>query len=49
MPILETKRLLLRIFSLEDLDDMTHINQDPKVMQHFPVTITRDETKKLRF
>ena len=46
-PILETKRLILRVFSLEDLDYMTHINQDTKVMQHFPATLTRDETKKL--
>lgn len=45
--ILETKRLILRVFCLADLNDMTRINKDPKVMQYFPSTLTRDETKKL--
>lgn len=45
--ILETKRLILRVFCLADLNDMTRINKDPKVMQYLPGTLTRDETKRL--
>jgi RimJ/RimL family protein N-acetyltransferase len=45
MKILETKRLILRTFTENDLEAMTHINQDPKVMKYFPSIGTRAETK----
>lgn len=44
--VLQTKRLRLRVFSLEDLENMTRINQDSNVMQYFPSTLAREETKK---
>lgn len=47
MKILETERLLLRTFKESDLDAMTAINQDPKVMQHFPSLLDQEQTAKL--
>ena len=36
MKILETDRLILRIWNDNDLQPMLAINQDPKVMEYFP-------------
>jgi RimJ/RimL family protein N-acetyltransferase len=45
MKILETKRLILRTFTENDLDAMTRINQDSRVMQYFPSPGNRKQTK----
>ena len=45
MIILKTKRLILRIFKDEDLDPMTQINQDPKVMEYFPALGNKEQTR----
>lgn len=45
MKILETDRLILRTLEMSDLDEMTKINQDPKVMQHFPSLENKEETR----
>ena len=34
--IIETNRLILRTWQKSDLQPMTKINQDPKVMEYFP-------------
>jgi len=44
MKILETDRLLLRIFQKCDCDAMTLINQDPKVMEYFSAVSDRKQT-----
>lgn len=36
MIVLETKQLILRTWRDDDLEPMTAINQDPKVMEYFP-------------
>lgn len=45
MKVLETQRLLLRDFNLEDLDAMTAINQDPLVMKYFPSIGDKEQTE----
>ncbi len=45
MKILETDRLILRTFEMTDLDAMTKINQDPKVMEFFPGLQDKEQTK----
>jgi RimJ/RimL family protein N-acetyltransferase len=47
MKLLETKRLILRTFTKNDLDSMTRINQDPKVMKYFPSIGNRTQTQAL--
>ena len=47
MIILETKRLILRTWIAADLDPMSAINQDPKVMEYFPATQDIAQTKTL--
>lgn len=47
MKILETERLTLRTFAESDIDAMTLINQDPKVMEHFPSLLDQEQTTKL--
>ncbi|CDZ77330.1 hypothetical protein BN59_01613 [Legionella massiliensis] len=47
MNILETERLILRTFVVGDLDDMTAINQDPKVCEYLPQIGNREETTAL--
>jgi RimJ/RimL family protein N-acetyltransferase len=44
MKILETKRLILRTWQQSDLEPMTKINLDPKVMEYFPSTFKKQET-----
>lgn len=47
MQILETTRLKLRTFTLDDVDAMHAINSDPLVMQYFPSIPSYEETRQL--
>lgn len=42
--IIETPRLILRTFQEGDKEPFIKINQCQKVMEHFPKTLTKDET-----
>ena len=42
--VLETDRLLLRHFTLDDVDDLLGIFSDPEAMRHYPATKGRQET-----
>jgi [ribosomal protein S5]-alanine N-acetyltransferase len=44
--ILETQRLYLRKFTLEDTDDLLLLFEDPVAMQYFPSTRNREETRE---
>lgn len=44
---LTTERLGLRAFRADDLDDFAAMNADPRVMEHFPATLDREESKGL--
>lgn len=44
MKILETQRLILRLFEMTDLDAMAKIDTDPKVCQFLPALGTREQT-----
>ena len=41
---LETERLTLRSFTMDDLDDVAAMNADARVMEYFPATLSRDES-----
>jgi len=41
---LETPRLRLRRWRAEDLEPFAALNADPEVMEHFPSTLSREET-----
>jgi RimJ/RimL family protein N-acetyltransferase len=41
---LETPRLWLRRWRPEDLEPFAALNADPEVMEHFPSTLSREET-----
>ncbi len=43
--ILETKRLILREWKDEDIPAFAAMNQDPKVMEFFPSTLTPEESE----
>lgn len=45
--IIETKRLILRTWKKSDLKPMIQINQDPRVMEFFPSTLTQKKTEEL--
>jgi len=45
--IIETKRLILRPWSKEDLEPFAELNADPYVMEHFPSTLSHAESDKL--
>lgn len=45
MLILETKRLIIRVFEESDLDALSTINRDPLVMEYFPALEKREETR----
>ncbi|MDF1828131.1 MAG: GNAT family N-acetyltransferase [Legionellaceae bacterium] len=45
--IIETDRLILRRWTNNDFKPMVDINQDPKVMEYFPRTLTQEETQQL--
>lgn len=43
-PVLKTPRLCLREWREEDLEPFAKLNADPRVMEHFPGVLTRDES-----
>jgi RimJ/RimL family protein N-acetyltransferase len=47
IPILETARLVLRLWRDEDLAPFARMNADPRVMRHFPSVLTRQESDLL--
>jgi RimJ/RimL family protein N-acetyltransferase len=44
LPMLSTPRLLLRPWRDDDLPAFAALNADPRVMEHFPSTLTRDRS-----
>ncbi len=46
-PTLTTPRLLLRPWRDDDLEPFAALNADCRVMQHFPKTLTREESDQL--
>jgi RimJ/RimL family protein N-acetyltransferase len=46
-PGVQTERLLLRAFLDRDREPFAAMNADPRVMEHFPGTLTRDESDAL--
>lgn len=47
MPKIETPRLSLRPWNMDDLDAFAGMNADPQVMRHFPSVMTRAESEAL--
>lgn len=41
---LETERLIMRPLTMDDLDDVAAMNNDARVMEFFPTTLTREES-----
>ena len=46
-PRLETERLTLREFRAGDREPFARMNADPRVMEHFPGLLTREESDEL--
>ena len=46
MIVIETPRLILRHFTLNDVEDLTAIHNDPIVMEFYPRKRTYEETKQ---
>ncbi|SCL29045.1 Protein N-acetyltransferase, RimJ/RimL family [Micromonospora rhizosphaerae] len=46
-PLLRTGRLILRRWQHGDREPFAAMNADPEVMEHFPATMTRDESDAL--
>jgi [ribosomal protein S5]-alanine N-acetyltransferase len=44
---METKRLILRELTMEDLEGLHKIFSDPESMRHYPKPFTLEETKKM--
>jgi RimJ/RimL family protein N-acetyltransferase len=44
---LKTERLLLRRWRTEDREPFAALNGDPRVMEHFPAVLTRDQSDEL--
>ena len=44
LPELQTERLLLRTWHEEDREPFAALNADPRVMEHFPKLLTREES-----
>lgn len=47
IPELRTERLLLRAWTDDDLEPFAAMNADPAVMEHFPSTLSRDESDQM--
>ena len=43
--IIETDRLILRLWKSEDLPFFTEMNKDPRVMRYFPAILTDEQTE----
>lgn len=43
---LDTERLILRHWRDEDIEPFAALNADPKVMEHFPTTLSREQTEQ---
>ncbi|HEY9775886.1 MAG TPA: GNAT family N-acetyltransferase [Planktothrix sp.] len=43
---IETERLLLRVFTSDDLDELAALYADPVVMRYYPQTYNREETQQ---
>ncbi|MCW2916785.1 MAG: GCN5-related N-acetyltransferase [Actinomycetia bacterium] len=46
-PLLKTDRLVLRRWRYSDREFFAALNADPEVMEHFPATLTKDESDAL--
>ena len=46
-PRLETDRLILRQWTLEDRKPFAAMNSDPEVMEHFPSLLNEEESDKM--
>ena len=44
--ILETERLILREYTLDDFEALFEIMSDPETMQHYPAPFDKDRTMK---
>lgn len=42
--MIETERLILREYTLEDFDALYEIMSDPETMQHYPAPFDKDRT-----
>jgi len=47
MGALTTERLVLRLWQRADRDPFARMNADPRVMEHFPSTLSREESDEL--
>jgi 3-dehydroquinate dehydratase/shikimate dehydrogenase len=47
MSIITTERLILRPWRSEDLEPFAQLNADPRVMEYFPSTLSREESDRL--
>ncbi len=45
--IIQTSRLILRQWSSDDLESLAKLNADPRVMEYFPSTLTREASNAL--
>ena len=45
MNLIETDRLILRLWKSEDLPLFTEMNKDPRVMRYFPAILTDEQTE----
>ena len=45
--IIKTKRLILRPWRDEDLEPFAQLNADPRVMEYFPATLSREESDQM--
>src|SRR5438105_2646451 len=44
---IKTKRLILRPWRPEDLEPFAALNADPRVMEYFPATLSREESDQM--
>lgn len=47
VPVLQTRRCVLRAWREEDLESLARLNADPRVMEHFPAPLSRTESDAL--